>query len=158
MEQQNPLAQLRPNHLPDPVSWFPPAPGLWLSSLLALILILTGLYLLLRYLRKNRYRRKAIKAGQQILTDYQQHNDQRRLACDCGSLLKRTALIAYPREEVARLHGQEWLEFLARKSNNQAFLQGAGTALGTERYAKDQHVDVQALHAMTLGWIRKHHA
>ena len=158
MNQTNPFDQLRPNHLPDPVSWFPPAPGWWLGSLLILILLSLAVWLLIRIIRRTRYRRQAKKAVAQLWLEYQQHGNDRQFAHECGSLLKRTALTAYPEEQIARLHGQDWLRFLADKSNNPAFLQGAGTVLGEGRYSKEQPVDVQSLHTMTLSWIRKHHA
>lgn len=158
MNQANPLDQLRPNHLPDPVSWFPPASGWWLGSLLIVFLVVLAAWLVVRAIRRTRYRRQARKAASQLWLEYQQHGNDRQFAHECGSLLKRTALTAYPEEQVACLHGQEWLKFLADKSNNPDFLKAAGTALGESRYSKEQLVDVQALHTMTLSWIRKHHA
>lgn len=162
MEMQNPLDQLRPNHLPDPVSFWPPAPGWWISALLiTLVLVLTGIWLY-RFIRNRRYRRQAAAEAKVILQEYQQHNDDCRFAQECNRLLKRTALHAYPREAVARLHGQQWLEFLSAKSGNKGFIQGPGEALGDALYSQ-QHsqsitVEVDALHSMTLSWIRKHHA
>lgn len=158
MDMQNPLDQLRPNHLPDPVSWWPPAIGWWLSAFIILLLLAGALYFTVRYIRKTRYRRIAIKAGRQLLSGYQQHNDDRRFVNDCNQLLKQTALQAYPKEEIARLHGKGWQQFLTDKSDHNGFIQGAGSALGDSRYQKQQAVDVNALHSITLSWIRKHHA
>ena len=158
MEMQNPLDQLRPNHLPDPVSWWPPAIGWWLSGLLILLLITAITFFTIRYIRRTRYRRLATKTGQQLLTDFQKHGDERRFVDDCNRLLKQTALQAYPQEIVARLHGQKWQQFLVDKSGNKGFMQGPGAILGSHRYQKELTVDVNALHSLTLSWIKKHHA
>ncbi|WP_051789230.1 DUF4381 domain-containing protein [Endozoicomonas montiporae] len=159
---QNPLDQLRPNHLPDPVSWWPPAIGWWLGGLLIIIVIAAVVYFTLRFVRKTRYRRQAAKIGKQLLAEFRQHGDQRRFINACNRLLKQTALQAYPDEPVARLHGKEWQQFLADKSGNKGFLQGVGVALGDSRYYKEhateQSLEVDALHSMTLSWIKKHHA
>ncbi|UYM16725.1 DUF4381 domain-containing protein [Endozoicomonas euniceicola] len=163
MEMQNPLDQLRPNHLPDPVSWWPPAPGWWLSGLLIVLVITAVVYFTVKAIRKSRYRRQAARASQKLLTEFQQHGDERRFINACNRLLKQTALLAYPHEPVARLHGKEWQQFLADKSGNKGFLQGAGAVLGDSRYRKEQFLEknaleVNALHSMTLSWIKKHHA
>ncbi|WP_354008807.1 DUF4381 domain-containing protein [Endozoicomonas lisbonensis] len=165
---QNPLDQLRPNHLPDPVNWWPPAIGWWLGGLLAVLVIAAVVYLTLKAVRRTRYRRQAARASHQLLAEFQQHGDERRFINACNRLLKQTALQAYPDEPVARLHGKEWQQFLADKSGNRGFLQGAGAALGDSRYRKERSseenaseentVAVNALHSITLSWIKKHHA
>jgi hypothetical protein len=38
----DPLAQLRDWHLPDPIQWWPPAPGWWISAAVFLALLLLG--------------------------------------------------------------------------------------------------------------------
>ncbi|MCW7553438.1 DUF4381 domain-containing protein [Endozoicomonas gorgoniicola] len=163
MEMPNPLDQLRPNQLPDPVNWWPPAIGWWLGGLLVVLVIAAVVYLTLKAVRKSRYRRQAARVSHQLLAEFQQHGDERRFTNACNRLLKQTALQAYPDEPVARLHGKEWQQFLADKSGNKGFIQGAGAALGDSRYQKEQFseenaVEVNALHSITLSWIKKHHA
>ncbi|MGB5726303.1 MAG: DUF4381 domain-containing protein, partial [Thiogranum sp.] len=46
---------LRDIHLPDPLSWWPPAPGWWLLLTLLVAIALLGGYLL------HRYRRNALQ-------------------------------------------------------------------------------------------------
>ena len=60
MEQQDPLAQLRDIHLPDPVGFWPLAPGWWILGLLILILLGVALRFLIKRYRNNRYRKQAL--------------------------------------------------------------------------------------------------
>ncbi|WOG26022.1 DUF4381 domain-containing protein [Endozoicomonas sp. 8E] len=172
----NPLDQLRPNHLPDPVSFWPLAPGWWLSAVLIIVVVTLTTLFLVRYVRRNRYRRQARKQAHIIFSAYQNHQNSLQFANDCNRLLKQTALHAYPAEQVAALHGAPWLEFLSRKSGILAFSGKPGQSLGDARFqkmsvanemstekemptAKDKsEVDVNQLHKLTVRWIRKHHA
>ncbi|WP_051786232.1 DUF4381 domain-containing protein [Endozoicomonas numazuensis] len=161
---QNPLDQLRPNHLPDPVSFWPPAPGWWLSAVLVIAVITLITVLLIRYIRRNRYRRQARQQANILFNAFQKHQNPLQFANDCNRLLKKTALHAYPAEQVAPLYGNAWLDFLSRKSGITAFSAKPGQALGDTRFkptpkVKDkQEVDVDQLHKLTVSWIRKHHA
>jgi hypothetical protein len=49
-------------------------------------------------------------------------------------LVRRTALAAFPREQVAALAGPAWLAFLDRTYDGQEFSQGAGRMLETAAY------------------------
>ena len=74
--QSNPLDQLKPNHLPDPVSWWPPAPGWWMLAALTLAALALIIWLIVKYIRKTRYRRVANKQAKSLYSRYQQHNGQ----------------------------------------------------------------------------------
>lgn len=158
MQGQNPLDQLRPNHLPDPIGFWPPAIGWWVLTLLVLLVIGYSSYWLISRYRKNRYRTQGRKAAESLYADYRQHRNPRQFAHDCNRLLKQVALHAYPQQTVAELHGQPWQQFLADTGRNPQFLEGPGQALGDHRFAPDWSPDVDALHSLTLSWIRKHHA
>ena len=158
MQGQNPLDQLRPNHLPDPIGLWPPAIGWWLLAILIVVVsVAVGCWLIKRW-RKNRYRAYGQKQAKVLFAQYQQHQDAKRFAHDCNRLLKQTALHAYPDKDIADLHGQFWQEFLAQTGKNPEFTEAAGKALGEERFAPDWTPDVTALHKLTISWIRKHHA
>ncbi len=157
MNSGNPLDQLRPNHLPDPVNFWPLAPGWWISALLLITLLTTVTIWTIRYVRRTRYRRQARRTAISLFEQFQQHNNCLQYANDCNRLLKQTALRAFPAEQVARLHGKQWLEFLADSAHLPEFTGQAGDALGDQRYRQQPSVDVAQLHSLTLSWIRKHH-
>ena len=75
-----------------------------------------------------------------------------------GELLKRTALSAFPREDVASLAGVEWLEFLDRTGSTKDFSRGAGRVLGGDQYGAGvlSEAESAALARTAASWIRNH--
>ncbi|OED41196.1 hypothetical protein ACH42_14535 [Endozoicomonas sp. (ex Bugula neritina AB1)] len=158
MQGQNPLDQLRPNHLPDPIGFWPPAIGWWLLAILILGTLSYGLYWLIKHWQKNLYRIQGRKSAKALYADYQKHQNPRQFANDCNRLLKQVALHAYPQQDIASLHGKQWQTFLSETGRDPRFTENAGLSLGEGRYTPDWTPDVTALHSLTLSWIKKHHA
>ncbi|WP_018259655.1 DUF4381 domain-containing protein [Methylobacterium sp. WSM2598] len=104
------LENLRDLAVPAPVAFWPPGPGAWI--------VLTGLAamlaLLLRDLRRrhraNAYRRAAL--AELDATAASPRPDARSIE-RVSEVMKRAALVAFPREQVARLSGANWADFLA---------------------------------------------
>ncbi len=120
---------LRDLHLPEPVGWWPPAPGWWVLIALAAI---AAAWLTLRYLdyrRREAPRRHALRQFKAACRDYVQHGDGVRLARELSALTRRTMLAYAPRADVAGLTGETWLEFLDRGLDRPHFRDGDGRAL-----------------------------
>ena len=140
--------------MPDPVSLLPTTPGWWiLFGWLLAVLVLAGWYLLKRR-RQNRYRREALAALKCI--DRQTDLSAAEAAQQIGSLLKRTALAAYPRQQVASLSGTEWAQFLKKSANDDRQIAKAAESLAAAAYRPD--ADGRKLSAPARRWIRKHRA
>jgi hypothetical protein len=108
------LAGLADIAVPDPVPWYPQAWGWWV---LAGALGVAALVLAIRRARRfvaDRYRRDALRECAAL--DASLDSESRRAPALVGLavLLKRTALSAWPRTEVASLSGRPWIEFLSR--------------------------------------------
>ena len=123
-------------------AWWPPAPGWWilLAGGLAMAAILAGM-IVARH-RRNAYRRAALAAL------------DRADAGDISTVLKRAALAAWPRTEVASLTGADWLAFLDRTARSDAFSRGAGRDLETLAFGGTG--DTQAVLAAARNWVRRH--
>jgi hypothetical protein len=156
------LVNLRDLALPPPAAWWPPAPGWWV--LLAGIAAI-GVILLLRALasyRANAYRRAADRelAALQSALD-RGAADYGLAAAQVSQVLKRAALVAFPREVVAPLSGAAWLRFLDQTGGTTAFRNGAGRAL-TEGIFRQSHRNAPAelgpLVAAARLWLRNHRA
>jgi hypothetical protein len=136
-QPQLPDIELRDIHLPDSVSWWPPATGYWL--VLALILII----FLLLWFAKKRHRQTAVKRAalsefNNLKTQFQQHQDAQLLITQLSALLRRAAISSYPRSDCASLTGEQWLHWLDTGLKNSAikFSAPAGQLLLTAPYQK----------------------
>lgn len=145
---------LRDIHLPDPLSWWPPAPGWWLLLTLLVAIALLGGYLLHRY-RRNALQRAAQQALHRIGEDYRQSGDARVLAQQLSILLRRVSLSCYPRRQVAGLTGRAWLSLLDRCLPGEEFQRGAGRVLIDAPYSLDSRVDGPALLQLCERWLRQ---
>ena len=142
--------------VPPPAPWWPPAPGWYIAGAILALLLLWRIYIFWQASRRNRYRRAALKELSLIRTQ----GDAaalRRLPL----LLKRTALSAWPREEVASLSGQAWHEFLDRTAQTKLFTGGAGQILNQLAYtgrdtAPPAAKDAGTLLAASEFWLTNH--
>lgn len=164
MNSVDPLDALKDIHLPEAIAVWPPALGWWLLCAILLLALVLGLYYGLKSYRKQAYRRVALKALVQLEQDYMRSacsllNDH-SLESSLVHLLKRTALSAYPRCDVARLIGDEWLHFMDNKAGMNAFNTELGRHLLANRFApQPQRLDASTasqLLQITKQWIKKH--
>lgn len=102
MQDAASLDNLRDIAAPAPVSWWPPAPGWWVIIALAAIALAVCAYRAWRRWKANAYRRAALAELQSAAND-----------ADVAEILKRTALCAYPRTNVASLTGAAWCRWLS---------------------------------------------
>ncbi len=103
---------LRDLHLPDPIGWWPLAPGWWFVILLAIGIL--G-YLVWRAYQRWRYnaaRRLALRELKRYEAEYLEHRDPVRLGRQVSELLRRAMLAYAPRGDVAGLTGEAWLQWL----------------------------------------------
>lgn len=146
------LSNLRDIVVPPPIPWWPPAPGWWIlaaAMIAALAILLTAM---VRRYRRNAYRRAALVE----LAGLDPAGDPARVRA-VSSILKRAALVAYPRREVAALTGTAWLAFLDRTGGTDAFSRGAGAALERAAYGGPAG-DSTAILGAARRWVKRHRA
>jgi hypothetical protein len=132
---------LRDLHLPDPVGWWPLAPGWWLLITLAVAGIVYLLYRQYRRWRHNRLRRIALAELSRVYNNYRQGTDALTLAKDISELLRRAMLAYSPRAEVAGLTGEPWLAWLDRGLEDQPFTTGVGRTIESLPYQRPESID-----------------
>jgi len=130
----DPLAGLRDWHLPDPVSWWPPAPGWWLVAGLALGAGALALVLWRRRWRQGAAVRTALGELEALRGQLGTGLAPGGFAAAVSILLRRLALTRFPRERVAGLSGASWLAFLDATGGGDAFSHGPGRMLGELPY------------------------
>ncbi len=118
MVKADPLAQLKDIHLPNPVSWWPLAPGWYVLGIFIVCLI--GLFAF--WLHKRHVHALAKKQALKLLAHYQKQYEKNSntsvSSAHISKLLRRVALAYYPRAQVASLHGDAWLQFLNKTGKN----------------------------------------
>ncbi len=152
----DPLAALRPLHLPEAVGWWPPAPLWWVLAVICLLAVCLIGRALLRQARRNRYRRAARRELAAALQEAIATGDSRTFVMSASSILRRAALCRYPRAEIAPLHGKEWLQFLDRSGRLTGFSEGPGQALGLAAYGPAAQCEPAALETLCRQWLRRH--
>lgn len=112
-EKQALLQQLNDIQMPDPVGFWPLAPGWWILILLLLALAALVTYKIVTWLRHTRYRKQALAILKQI--EQRKNLVSRELILEqVLSVLKRTALSAYKhsRNPLASIYGREFFLLL----------------------------------------------
>jgi hypothetical protein len=155
MNDQASLANLNDIVLIPPPPWWPPAPGWYALAFALLIILIWSIYHLWHRYHSNRYRRAAMAELTQIETEQSAH-----AASLLPALLKRTALHAYPREQVAALSGEQWRGFLDQHCASEPFKGEAGDLLTKLAYHPDaiKRSDLQPLLNSAKFWIKHHRA
>lgn len=140
--------------MPEPVPWLPQTPGWWIVLGWLLAVLLLAVWQLARRRRRNRYRRDALAELDAITV--RQDMDPAESAQRIAAVLKRTALAAYPRADVAALYGGDWARFLSESADNDPQITEAADRLATAAYRPD--ADPEALAQPARRWIRRHRA
>lgn len=139
---------MHPVVYPEPISYFP-ATIAWLiiAVWLMAILILVTINRVQKY-RADGYRREAVRRIQTISCE------EHTAAQEIASLVKRTAIAAYSRGEVASLTGTRWCRFLSDTSEQ---ISESEAALVAEA-AYEPDVRVEDVKQVAILWVRSHHA
>jgi Domain of unknown function (DUF4381) len=142
-----PLDDLHDFYSPPPPPWTPQTIGWYvLFGIAGLLILWTAIYLIRRWFA-DRYRREALR--ELALLPPEQFS----------ALLKRTALVAWPREEVASLSGEAWLQFLDESIRGDLFHRAPANrveeiALSPAALSNEE---TRALRETVAEWIRRHH-
>jgi len=151
--ETDPVAGLVDIPLPAPVSLWPQTWPARIALVVLTVGVTVGAWRLARWWYRSRYRRAALAELDRI--EGESDAIGRRLAL--AALVRRTALAAFPRGQVASLAGVEWLAFLDRTGDTRIFSQGAGRGLEDIAYRPTPE-DVRPLIGAVRYWIKAHHA
>ena len=153
---QNTSLALRDIHLPEAVSWWPPAPGWWI--LLSLLVVGFTLFFFWRkYQRSIRIKKAALSEFENIRLTYQQNLNPSALARSISILLRRVCLSYYPHTNVPGMTGPQWLNYLDSTADIKGFQTECGNILVVAPYIpgrKCPHYDAEALLELSAAWIK----
>jgi hypothetical protein len=145
-----------------PVSWWPVAPGWYGLAFVATVALIALLWRLRRHRLRDRYRHEALA---ELATLRTATLPVPSAVAHRMVLLKRTALSAYPRTEVASLSGAGWWRYLDEHVDEALFAPGLGAECEILAY-RDQDPDESEEAASRLEqfdlaveqWILRHHS
>ena len=145
---------LRDIHLPDAISWWPPAIGWWLL----LVIIITALVLvpkLYRYLTYTPLNRVAKQRFKNIIADYTNNKNELNFISAISQFLRQTAMSYYSREQVAQLTGEDWLASLNDLTNENHFNQEIKQTLINAPYQKNFDVNAEQIITAVQNWLNE---
>ena len=153
----DPLAQLRDIHLPEPISWWPPAPGWWILALLLISALSYGLYRFFQWRNNNLYRRQALA---ELENSYACHKDDpTTFSHQVLALLRRTTRAAFPLKKLASASTDKLLEQISNSAIETGFhreLRQQLTSLPYQSKAEFPTGFSDDLYRATRQWIKHH--
>jgi len=149
------LSQLRDIHLPQSVSWWPPAPGWWLLLVLV-CLLLAGCWYGWRWLqaRDHTPAKKALLAA--ALREFSDV-DSALQEGDTAAMVNLSVLMRRVAVQLdagaAGLTGEAWLKWLDSRWQQADFTSGAGRNLADAPYRPVSAADATALSRICRDWL-----
>lgn len=126
-------------------SWWPLAWGWWLIVLVVAGALTAAAFLLYKRHQKQRPKRLALAALQQPAHSIS----------DLNLRLKQAALLYYPRDQVANLHGDSWFTFLTNSLPEQrrAEFKQAFIEYSYVQYQPHEHSTVESYKILLQRWV-----
>ena len=154
---------LRDIHLPEPISWWPIAPGWWLLIITAFI-IAAIIFLSIKIYRGKQLKRDIHAELDVIKKQFHETKNRSQLAKLLSILLRRASISFYPEKNIAGLTGENWLTFLDNTNANpikhKKFQSETGHTLLTAPYLPENSTldfDTQGLIDLCESWLLSSH-
>lgn len=157
---QQPVQQFGELIEPSPVPFSFNTPGWYVTGVLLVVLLCWAVYRYMRYRRRNRYRKEALRwLGERMITLHARQEFMQQLY-EADMLMKGIAMRLYGREKVAPLRGEEWITFLNQQARRRDDFSADDSHLLTDTmYRNPQAVsaaETERFISKTSNWIRYH--
>ncbi|MFT6895619.1 MAG: hypothetical protein ACJA13_000016 [Paraglaciecola sp.] len=147
-----PLSELKDIHLPDAIGFWPLAYGWWLLLMVIVLGVAWGIILW----RKKHHLGLAKRQALLLLSDI--NETQQTWPGQLNTLLKRLAMVYFPKHQVASLHGKDWQSFLVSQlpDKQQALFAEQFSVLQAHCYRHDTgtEADFEGCVAQIRSWIK----
>ncbi len=157
------ILDLKDIHLPDPVSWWPLAPGWWIIAA-GVLFILAAIFIVRKIYLSKQLKRDITAELEKIKQQFQTTQNKIQLAKSLSVLLRRASITYYPAIHIAGLTGDNWLQYLdksnTQSSNEKKFQGESGNVLLTAPYLADNSTvefDANALIQLCESWLLSPH-
>jgi hypothetical protein len=154
------LQKLADISMPQPVSWMPQTWGWAVLAVAVMALLGWAIARGLRRYAANRYRREGLSELDRIQARLADDGARGEALAALPELLKRVALAAWPRTEVASLSGKSWIAFLQAHAGKADFPDTATGLLDDLEYRSKQPVmdaeEARHITSAVRNWIEDH--
>lgn len=147
---------------PVQVSWVPQTWGWAALSIVAAAGLAWALVRRRRQREANRYRTEALAELARLEAALADGRASGEALAEVAAILKRTALAAWPRDEVASLSGGEWVAFLRKHAGRAALPDVLARLLDDSEYRSPRELaaltadDTKACTQAARAWIEAH--
>jgi flagellar biosynthesis/type III secretory pathway M-ring protein FliF/YscJ len=147
--------------VPQPTPWTPQTWGWAALALLVFVLVVWVIVRAVRRRRANRYRVEALAELTALESRVADDSERASAVAVLPALLKRVALAAWPRAEVASLSGSAWVRFLRAHAGRSDFPDDAAQLLADGEYQTAtlgalSAADAQRIAGHVRRWIEAH--
>ncbi|MGQ3889201.1 DUF4381 domain-containing protein [Legionella sp. CNM-1927-20] len=149
------LAKLHDIHLPSSIGWWPLAPGWYILTVLILLIISLLVTIAYRQRQYARAKRQACQLLDNYEQEYLRNGDVSATCAKISELLRRVALVYFPRQDVASLQGEDWINFLNKTSKNINFNAVRECLLILPYQSRSQKVNLKPLFSRAYAWIKQ---
>ena len=146
---------LRDIHLPDPVSWWPPAIGWWLLLLLILLSLL-AIYWLVKKISKPVLKKSAKEELDAVISAYEIHQNKQQVVKELSIAIRRIGISYLPRNSTAGIVGAQWYARLNQLANKDCLRTDVIQLLSVAPYQKSPEISDKQLRAVfrqTRKWL-----
>ena len=154
MAKAEALAQLKDIHLPESIGWWPLAPGWYVLMIIALFLMLGIAYLDHKRRLNAKPKNQALALLHIYIQQYEKENNAQIISARISELLRRVALVYFPRNKVASLHGQDWVDFLNQTSQGINF-NSVQSMLLDSPFKTEERQNMKPLITRSEQWIKQ---
>ncbi|MBL4671065.1 MAG: DUF4381 domain-containing protein [Arenicella sp.] len=145
--------QLRAPQTPEPISWWPVAPGWWIIAVLLLVLVGYAANKLRQNRQKNNYRRTAATMLDAYYSDWLQYANDGNYLLAANSVIKRAC--SHFDASSRKLSGIDWVDYLNALSKND-LSKATLAALSNGLYQKQPKAEIEVVHQDLKAWLLTH--
>lgn len=150
--------ELRDIHLPEPVFWWPLAPGWWFLIALVIALALAAYIFIPKLIKKYNHqpaRKLALIEFKNIQQDFQIQENRQSLAQSLSILLRRVCMTYDSRHNSASITGQTWINKLNSLNPQQPFSDDMVNTLLNAPYQKHHEFNAEMLLSQCENWLKQ---
>lgn len=147
------IHNLKDVHLPQSISFWPPAVGWFLLASLIIFIGFICAYALHHFWKKKRAKYAALKTIKQLK---KQRSEETLLTLiEASKLLRRVANHYFSDDKIAGLSGKQWIRFLNESANSEIFSGPLAYSLSVSPYSTERPDNTDELLTAIECWIKK---